>query len=565
MAIKRPDIYEHNNPNEPFVDTDFVKGGFRTKVDDLTALYALAPKVNQLKEHATSVWVISESKYYTLVDASNVGNSGGWSDSVLGSGGDFIPLVGTAEGFPIVGNLIFQDLDDNPFNFIGKSPANDTFFYGYYNQDTGVQIGIEIGTVSTRWVRYDATDPTSEFVFELPNELGYNILASQNFVNGLEKSSTFTAQNNGRYRTTATLTITDTETENYFVQVQSGTCTIGGVDYVAGDWIWRVGANSFKINGGGGGLTNLAYTPSPTNGTITSDTGTDATIPLADGTNAGLFAPSEKTKLTNIAENANNYTHPNHSGDVTSVGDGVQTIANQAVTNAKFRDSTAHTVVGRAGAGNGSVADITLGNNTILGREGSGSVEGLSVTQVQSMIGFDSKQNNSIYITADTIAANNGRYIANGTLTVSDIVSPIAGSNYEVVVRGGSVTIDGVAFDAGSTIKRVHNGTSWQEYYFNPLPLVFTGASNLTTSRLWNNRIVKIVNTAPITVTLNDDIECSGNQESILDISFVSGNRVAAAANGTLILSSSVAGSLFMLSKSNASGTPTTRVYLNTL
>jgi hypothetical protein len=84
MAIKRPDIYEHQNPNEPIADTDFVKGGFRTKVADLTALYALAPKVNQMKEHATSVWVISKAKYYTLVDASNVGNSGGWSDSVLG-------------------------------------------------------------------------------------------------------------------------------------------------------------------------------------------------------------------------------------------------------------------------------------------------------------------------------------------------------------------------------------------------------------------------------------------------------------------------------------------------
>jgi hypothetical protein len=85
MSIKRPDLYEHNNPNEPFVDTDFVKGGFRTKVADLTALYALSPKVNQMKEHATSVWVVSEAKYYTLVNASNVGNSAGWSDSVLGS------------------------------------------------------------------------------------------------------------------------------------------------------------------------------------------------------------------------------------------------------------------------------------------------------------------------------------------------------------------------------------------------------------------------------------------------------------------------------------------------
>jgi len=48
---------------------------------------------------------------------------------------------------------------------------------------------------------------------------------------------------------------------------------------------------------GVGGSTNLAYTASPTGGTVTSDTGTDATIPLADGTNAGLMTPSQKATL----------------------------------------------------------------------------------------------------------------------------------------------------------------------------------------------------------------------------------------------------------------------------
>lgn len=43
--------------------------------------------------------------------------------------------------------------------------------------------------------------------------------------------------------------------------------------------------------------TNLAYTASPTNGTITSDTGSDAVIPLADGTNAGLLSPAGSDKL----------------------------------------------------------------------------------------------------------------------------------------------------------------------------------------------------------------------------------------------------------------------------
>lgn len=49
--------------------------------------------------------------------------------------------------------------------------------------------------------------------------------------------------------------------------------------------------------GGGTGATNLAYTASPTGGTVTSDTGTDAAIPLADVTNAGLLSPAQVAKL----------------------------------------------------------------------------------------------------------------------------------------------------------------------------------------------------------------------------------------------------------------------------
>lgn len=46
------------------------------------------------------------------------------------------------------------------------------------------------------------------------------------------------------------------------------------------------------------GATNLSATASPTGVTVTSDTGTDAALPLADGTNAGLMAPAQVTKLS---------------------------------------------------------------------------------------------------------------------------------------------------------------------------------------------------------------------------------------------------------------------------
>lgn len=43
--------------------------------------------------------------------------------------------------------------------------------------------------------------------------------------------------------------------------------------------------------------TNLGYTASPTDGTVTNTTGADATLPVVDGTNAGLMIPADKTKL----------------------------------------------------------------------------------------------------------------------------------------------------------------------------------------------------------------------------------------------------------------------------
>ena len=63
---------------------------------------------------------------------------------------------------------------------------------------------------------------------------------------------------------------------------------------------------------------------------------------------AGFMTGSDKSKLDGVDAGANNYSHPNHTGDVTSVGDGAQTIANNAVSNAKAADVPANTIKGRA-------------------------------------------------------------------------------------------------------------------------------------------------------------------------------------------------------------------------
>jgi hypothetical protein len=130
------------------------------------------------------------------------------------------------------------------------------------------------------------------------NETGYIPFANI-------QTSNFTAVNLVAYSTNGTLTVTDPTPETnkgYIVHVVGGTTTIGGVGYTAGALVYRfydgtVWTSKDYGSGGGGGATDLAYTPSPTNGTVTSSTGTDAIIPLADGTNAGLLSPSEKIAI----------------------------------------------------------------------------------------------------------------------------------------------------------------------------------------------------------------------------------------------------------------------------
>lgn len=56
-------------------------------------------------------------------------------------------------------------------------------------------------------------------------------------------------------------------------------------------YYWDGSSWNFIGDGAGVGPTNIGYAPSPTDGTITSSTGSDGTVPLVDTTNAGLTPP----------------------------------------------------------------------------------------------------------------------------------------------------------------------------------------------------------------------------------------------------------------------------------
>jgi hypothetical protein len=72
---------------------------------------------------------------------------------------------------------------------------------------------------------------------------------------------------------------------------------------------------------------------------------TDAEIRAAveAATDSNVFTDADHTKLNAIAASANNYVHPNHSGEVTSTADGATVIADNIVDEANLKVSNAPT------------------------------------------------------------------------------------------------------------------------------------------------------------------------------------------------------------------------------
>jgi len=126
--------------------------------------------------------------------------------------------------------------------------------------------------------------------------------------------------------------------------------------------------------------TNLSTSTATGSVTVNSSTGNNATISEATGSAAGVmstahhdkldgieasatadqtaaeirtlvesasdsnvFTDADHTKLNGIASSANNYSHPNHSGEVTSSGDGATTIADNVVDEANLKISNSPT------------------------------------------------------------------------------------------------------------------------------------------------------------------------------------------------------------------------------
>lgn len=204
---------------------------------------------------------------------------------------------------------------------------------------------------------------------------------------------------------------------------------------------------------GGGGSPNLAIA----NRTATtldidiSGAGTDATIPAVTNLLSGLMTAALKIKLDSIADNANNYSHPNHSGDVSSSGDGATTIgdgkvttskiANDAVTYDKVQNVTSQRLLGKATAGSGSIEEILIGANLTL----DSSTKTLSASSGTSLYHYNAGDDAYVFATGEGITFSKSS--GTGTFTIPSGVkmlsarihgnaSDLSSNNFVIVFSG---------------------------------------------------------------------------------------------------------------------------------
>jgi hypothetical protein len=146
----------------------------------------------------------------------------------------------------------------------------------------------------------------------------------------------------------ANLKISNSPTNGQFLSAQSG--NTGGLT-------WAVPTNT-TYSVGDGGLTTNDFTNddhSKLNAIEASADVTDATNVTAAGAlmdselagiaavkaTTGTFLTADQSKLDGIAASANNYVHPNHSGEVTSTSDGATVIVDNIVDEANLKISNA--------------------------------------------------------------------------------------------------------------------------------------------------------------------------------------------------------------------------------
>ena len=160
---------------------------------------------------------------------------------------------------------------------------------------------------------------------------------------------------------------------------------------------------------------------------VTANTTANAALPKSGGAMTGAITTNstfdgrdvgtDGTKLDGIAASANNYVHPNHSGEVTSSADGATVIADNIVDEANLKVSNAPT--------NGYVLTAQSGNTGGLTWAEAGGGPSLGTDSIIRTNAQTISENITIGSTTNGMSA--------GPITIADGYTVTVNGNWSVV------------------------------------------------------------------------------------------------------------------------------------
>jgi hypothetical protein len=215
-----------------------------------------------------------------------------------------------------------------------------------------------------------------------------------------------------------------------------------------GDVVIRSDENKTYIHNGGTAGTmadfTLMATPSDAVTSVAGNTGvvTNAHIAAAveAASNSNTFTDADHSKLNAIAASANNYVHPNHTGEVTSTADGATVIADNVVDEANLKVSNTPTNGYALTAQSGNTGGLTWA-----------AVDGLPSQSSQSGKFLTTDGSNSSWATIAT-----GNTTSNGLWEHSNTIA----SNYSITSGNNALTAGPITINSGVSVT-VPTGSTW--------------------------------------------------------------------------------------------------------
>lgn len=153
------------------------------------------------------------------------------------------------------------------------------------------------------------------------------------------------------------------------------------------------------------------------------------------------FTDADHSKLDGISASANNYVHPNHSGEVTSTADGATVIADNVVDEANLKVSNTPT--------NGYFLSAQSGNT--------GGMTWAEVDALPSQSGNSGK-----YLTTDGSAASWAVLDTDANTTTKGLYehAHTISSNYSITSGNNALTAGAITINSGVSVT-VPSGSTW--------------------------------------------------------------------------------------------------------